>query len=80
MIFLSGVKIGPTNWPNFLIKNTVINLMVHHLLQLAGLCQCLLSAVVQQYPHVDPVLKHEGQSQTECDHMCVGVLKVEEGR
>ena len=54
--------------------------MLHDLLHLAGLGQCLLSAVVQQYPHVDPVLKHEGQSQTECNHMCVGVLKVEEGR
>ena len=37
---------------------------------LAGLGQCLPPAVVQQYPHVDPILQHGGQfSPSECNHV-----------
>ena len=39
------------------------------LLYLAGLGQCLPPAVAQQYPHVDPILQHEGQSPPECNHV-----------
>ena len=43
------------------------------LLYLAGLGQCSHPAVAQQYPHVDPILQHEGQSHPKCNHVCVGV-------
>ena len=42
------------------------------LLYLVGLGQCLPTVVAQQYPHVDPILQHEGQSHPECNHVCVG--------
>ena len=54
--------------------------MLHGLLHLAGLGQCVPSAVAQRYSHVPGLLQYGGQSQTEWHHMCVGVLKVEEGR
>ena len=44
------------------------------LLYLAGLGQCFPLEVAQQYPHVDPILQHEGQSPPECNHVCVWVV------
>ena len=44
------------------------------LLYLVGLGQCLPTVVAQQYPHVDPILQHEGQSHSECNHVCVWVV------
>ena len=42
------------------------------LLYLVGLGQFLPTVVAQQYPRVDPILQHEGQSHPECNHVCVG--------